>query len=1099
MANIKEYIKKVMDGTVSLEEQQAALAQVEKTIVEAKQRRDESVGQKADMVVQALKTIEAKLEAKLAELNNTPAMQGVQGPTGKAGKDGIDGKDGLNGVSGTDGKDGKDGVDGQDGVSVVDAKIDFDGSLVVYLSNGAEIDCGQILSPDVAQNIIINSGGSGTSQSVTDTLASLQAAITTLTTQIAPNTGITGWNYSGLSKSITAEESTPNGLFISPDGLNMYVNGSTGDDVNQYTLSTAFNVSTATYVRTFSTAAQDSQPNDIFFKSDGLSMYIIGSTNDAVFQYTLSSAWDISTATYASKSFSVTSQDSVPVGLWFKPDGTIMYVLGSTNDTVFQYTLGTAWDVSTASYASISFSVATQDTNPNQVNLSVDGLTMWILSATGDDITQYALGTAFNVSTAVFENSFYVGFQETAPTGLFIDSTANNRVYMVGSSSDTVFQYNTATNSISAVTDVFNTTSNARVQGNLAVQNNANIDGALTAQGTTTLGTTSISGFLTATTNVTFSTTTGPINIGNSQTSGTWVAGGASGTGQMVFGRTTLSQQTDIQAGATASGSTKAINIGTAGLSGSTTAINIGSAVSGSLGTTTIQAPTVNIGQTATQFQVTNTASAVNYVQTTGSLTGFGAKLLSAGTDTNIPLVLQPKGTGALQAQQTDSTTAGGNARGANAVDWSTFRGSASNVGSGSFSVLGGGISNTSSGYSAVVSGGSTNQATNFYSAVNGGQSNTASNFFSSVNGGFSNTSAGYFNFIGNGQSNSGTSGSAVTTQSGTMNGTTAVTLSGSNANIKVGQLITGTSIANYTYVSAISGTSLTLSQAASGSSTSTLSFFTPHGVVVGGGNNQATGSYSFIGGGGDAGTAANRNVASGDWSVVAGGWKNVASGEASFVGGGGSFGGGVAGNTASGTSSVVCGGYSNVSSGTSSAIGGGNNNTASGTRSTVVGGTYATTRGITGNTILGTPDRSIAGSAGVSQAGLLVLGVQTTDATATALRSSTAAAGTTNQVILPNNSAYFFTGEVVSGVTGGGNTKGFTIEGVIKRGANAASTALVGTPTVTSSFADAGASTWTIAVTADTTNGGLKVTFTGQAATTIRTVCQLRTTEMTF
>jgi len=180
MANIKDYIKKVMDGTVSLEEQQAALAQVEKTIVEAKQRRDESVGQKADMVVQALKTIEAKLEAKLTELNNTPAMQGVQGPTGKAGKDGVDGKDGLNGVSGKDGKDGKDGVDGKDGISVVDAKIDFDGSLVVYLSNGAEIDCGQILPPEVAQNIIISSGGSGTSQVVTDTLVSLQTQIDAL-------------------------------------------------------------------------------------------------------------------------------------------------------------------------------------------------------------------------------------------------------------------------------------------------------------------------------------------------------------------------------------------------------------------------------------------------------------------------------------------------------------------------------------------------------------------------------------------------------------------------------------------------------------------------------------------------------------------------------------------------------------------------------------------------------------------------------------------------------------------------------------------------------------------------------------------------------
>jgi hypothetical protein len=143
--------------------------------------------------------------------------------------------------------------------------------------------------------------------------------------------------------------------------------------------------------------------------------------------------------------------------------------------------------------------------------------------------------------------------------------------------------------------------------------------------------------------------------------------------------------------------------------------------------------------------------------------------------------------------------------------------------------------------------------------------------------------------------------------------------------------------------------------------------------------------------------------------------------------------------------------------------------------------------------------ENPIADAGGVSQAALLVLGVQTTDATATALRSNTSAAGTTNQVILPNNSAYFFRGEVVSGVTGGGDTKGWTIEGVIKRGAGVGTTALVGTPTVTSLYADAGAATWALAVTADTTNGGLRVTFTGQASTTIRTVCQIRTTEMTY
>lgn len=454
------------------------------------------------------------------------------------------------------------------------------------------------------------------------TFATIDIATSGTDAEIAPNTGITGWNYSGLSKSITAEETNPAGLFFSPDGLNMYVNGTTGDDVNQYTLSTAFNVSTASFVRLFSTSAQDSAPADIFFKPDGLSMFIMGGTNDTVFQYTLSSAFDISTASYASKSFSVTSQDTSPNGLWFKPDGTVMYVVGSTNDTVFQYTLGTAWDVSTASYASISFSVASQETVPNQVNLSADGLTMWITGATGDDINEYTLGTAWNVSTATFVNNFYVGFQETSPQGLFIDSTADNRVYLVGSTNDTVFQYNTATNSISAVTDVFNTTSNARVQGNLAVQSNAYVDGALTSQGSfTTANNITVSGTATVGGSSTFSTTTGTISIGNSLTSGTWTAGGTSGTGTITLGQSTVSQTTNIQAGATASGSTKTMNIGTAGVSGSTTAINIGSAVSGATSTTTLNGLVIDSITAAVSAAGTTQGTATGLVSNINNVT----------------------------------------------------------------------------------------------------------------------------------------------------------------------------------------------------------------------------------------------------------------------------------------------------------------------------------------------------------------------------------------------------------------------------------------------------------------------------------------------
>jgi hypothetical protein len=481
------------------------------------------------------------------------------------------------------------------------------------------------------------------------------------------------------------------------------------------------------------------------------------------------------------------------------------------------------------------------------------------------------------------------------------------------------------------------------------------------------------------------------------------------------------------------------------------------------------------------------------------------------GLQSDGSLYVQPAGTGALQAQATTSSATGGNARGANAVDWQTLRSAASQVASSAQTVISGGAYNTvTGGYGSIVGGtgnlvsgfasfvgsGSAVQSTGALSVAVGGDSNTAQGSNSAVVGGKSNSSAGYLNFIGGGFTNSGTSNSAVTTQSGTMNGTTAVTLSGSNASIKVGQYITGTSISADTYVAAISGTSLTLSKVASGSSTSTLSFFTPHGVVVGGGNNQATGSYSFIGGGGDAGSSANRNVASGDWSTVGGGIKNTATGIGAVISGGG-YDGTVYGNIASGSASVITGGIGHTVSAGYATVLGGAFNLANGQFSTVMGAS-GSTRSIVGNIVTSAQFGAVSFSTGTAQSATLILGKQTTNATPTVLTSEGSAAATNNQVILPNNSAYFFTGEVVAGVTGGGNTKGWTIEGVIKRGSGVGTTALVGS-TVTSMYADVGAATWTIALSADTTNGGLAVTFTGQAATTIRTVAQIRTTEMTY
>ena len=101
--------------------------------------------------------------------------------------------------------------------------------------------------------------------------------------------------------------------------------------------------------------------------------------------------WDISGGVYASKSLSVSAQASGASGLAFSSDGTKAYVSDQISDTIYQYTLTTAWDISTGSYASKSLSVTAQETNPQTIAFSSDGTKAYIVGSTSNTIYQYTL------------------------------------------------------------------------------------------------------------------------------------------------------------------------------------------------------------------------------------------------------------------------------------------------------------------------------------------------------------------------------------------------------------------------------------------------------------------------------------------------------------------------------------------------------------------------------------------------------------------------------------------------------------------------------------------------------------------------------------
>ena len=187
--NVENLAKELILKNMTPEQQMAVLDSVRQSVAQAKEVQKRKIGENVDLVVQALKKIESDIRSRFDDVGNSiekrvasikDGRDGINGKDGRDGKDGRSGKDGAKGDRGDAGKDGRDGVDGADGVSVTDARIDFDGSLVITLSSGRELNVGEVVAPDLAERIKVITNGGGTSQSVLDTLASLQTQITNL-------------------------------------------------------------------------------------------------------------------------------------------------------------------------------------------------------------------------------------------------------------------------------------------------------------------------------------------------------------------------------------------------------------------------------------------------------------------------------------------------------------------------------------------------------------------------------------------------------------------------------------------------------------------------------------------------------------------------------------------------------------------------------------------------------------------------------------------------------------------------------------------------------------------------------------------------------
>ena len=187
--------------SMSDDDKLAALESIHKSIAESKELQKQKIAANVDLVLQALKKMESDIRARYDETGKAiekrvasikDGRDGRNGLDGKNGKDGRNGKDGAIGPRGNDGLNGINGVDGQDGVSVTDAKIDFDGSLIITLSTGQEINVGEVVSPDLADKIqVISTMSTNGAVGISDEGSSI-------------STGVKNINFVGAAVTATA-------------------------------------------------------------------------------------------------------------------------------------------------------------------------------------------------------------------------------------------------------------------------------------------------------------------------------------------------------------------------------------------------------------------------------------------------------------------------------------------------------------------------------------------------------------------------------------------------------------------------------------------------------------------------------------------------------------------------------------------------------------------------------------------------------------------------------------------------------------------------------------------------------------------------------
>jgi hypothetical protein len=263
-------------------------------------------------------------------------------------------------------------------------------------------------------------------------------------------------SYDSVSFSFAPQTTTAYAMVFNNDGTKMYVSGQASYDIFQYTLTTPFNVGTASYdsvLYSFYPTTPEGNPQALLFNADGTKMYMAGYWDDFIYEHDLTTGFDLSTASYNSVSFDTSAQiTGSERGMAFNNDGTKLYLLARVGELIYQYSMTNPYDISSLSYDSVSFTVGPQGTDSRGLAFNAFGTKMYVANQQNDKVYQYSLSPAFDLSSASYDSvSFSFASQGTMPEVLKFSSDGT-KMFVLDRTNSRVYQYSTVGSTTAIVT-----------------------------------------------------------------------------------------------------------------------------------------------------------------------------------------------------------------------------------------------------------------------------------------------------------------------------------------------------------------------------------------------------------------------------------------------------------------------------------------------------------------------------------------------------------------------------------------------------------------------------------------------------------------------